>query len=347
MILSMGTVPLPSRFVTVLLLLAGVRTGAARLRVAKSTVSSRIYWINANVEVEGTADRRMMTAEKQVLAKKSAEEAMMEAKSRAATQKRQFRLVQYCDWRVDILRLRLHILGLKVGRFFAPALLARGCTAPPIDVPVHHHSSAHALAIVVILDLRCAALRRDAMPDFTIRDAIIPEELAIVSGLFTAYTTWLNVDLAFQDYAAELSSLPGKYARPGGRILIAVDDSLEQQRDEEMVLGCIALRAFGKGENVQACEMKRLYTVPKARCRGVGRALVMALVHEARKQGYTRMLLDTLGHMHSAIRLYESCGFTRVPAYYNNPLEDVVYFSLNLETAGPAEGKDVINKGQP
>lgn len=160
-------------------------------------------------------------------------------------------------------------------------------------------------------------------PGFSIRNADFPGDLPVVAELFTAYTTWLNVDLAFQDFAAELASLPGKYARPSGRILLAVD------RIDERVLGCIALRELGdKGD----CEMKRLYTLPEARGRGVGRALAAAIIEEAKKQGYTRMLLDTLGHMQSAIKLYESCGFRRIPAYYHNPLNNVVYFSLDLES---------------
>ena len=168
------------------------------------------------------------------------------------------------------------------------------------------------------------------MASFIIRDALIPGDLPIVSDLFTAYTTWLNVDLAFQDFASELASLPGKYARPAGCILLAVraSQTTGPNANDGQVLGCIALRPLGDQGD---CEMKRLYTTPEARGQGVGRALVAALVKEAKNIGYKRMLLDTLGHMQSAIKLYEGCGFKRTEPYYHNPLGNVVYFSLELD----------------
>ncbi|KAJ7765151.1 hypothetical protein B0H14DRAFT_2539641 [Mycena olivaceomarginata] len=91
---------------------------------------------------------------------------------------------------------------------------------------------------------------------------------------FTAYTTWLDLDLAFQSYAAELAALPGTYVPPSGALLLALDT------DSSTPLSIIALRPStyhnptgdGSASN-HRCELKRLYTVPEARGRGVARAL--------------------------------------------------------------------------
>lgn len=136
--------------------------------------------------------------------------------------------------------------------------------------------------------------------------------------LFREYQAELGVDLSFQDFAAELAGLPGAYASPRGRILLA--------RSEGNVAGCVALRPFGDG----ACEMKRLYVRPAYRAFGLGRTLVERLIAEARGIGYQRLLLDTLPSMKGAQRLYESLGFRDVEPYCNNPVEGTRFLALDL-----------------
>ena len=54
-----------------------------------------------------------------------------------------------------------------------------------------------------------------------IAEARWPEDHAIVESLFREYVASLAEDISFQNVDAELSGLPGKYARPGGVVLVA------------------------------------------------------------------------------------------------------------------------------
>lgn len=144
-------------------------------------------------------------------------------------------------------------------------------------------------------------------------------ELDEVHTAFREYAIWLGVNLAFQgDFERELRDLPGKYAPPHGRLLVA--------RTPTGLAGTVAVRPLGQG----ICEMKRLYVRDAYRRQGLGRRLVDRLLAEARAIGYEKMRLDTLAHMTEAVNLYKSAGFRVIPAYYHNPLPDVVYFEFNL-----------------
>ena len=163
------------------------------------------------------------------------------------------------------------------------------------------------------------------MPAFTIVHAKFPEDLEIVRSLVTAYTTWLNVDLTFQNYAAEMAGLPGKYAAPAGRILLARSNSSEQ------MLGCVLLRPLGTIESYgNCCEMKRLYVLPEGRGLGIGKELSKQAIEEAKKIGYEYILLDSLSRMTSALAVHEENGFKRCGAYYFNPHETAIFMARDL-----------------
>jgi ribosomal protein S18 acetylase RimI-like enzyme len=158
------------------------------------------------------------------------------------------------------------------------------------------------------------------MSQFQLSKARTAEEIAAVATLFREYADWLGIDLSFQDFESELTTLPGKYAPPFGELLLArsVDgDSL----------GCVGVRPLGGSE---VCEMKRLYVRPQARSLGIGRALVAAILSVAKDLGYAEMKLDTLSSMKEAIALYKEFGFARIPAYYDNPVQGVVYLGKQL-----------------
>jgi len=153
---------------------------------------------------------------------------------------------------------------------------------------------------------------------FRISEAHWPDDRATVESLFREYVGSLAEDISFQNVDDELSGLPGKYARPGGTVLIA--------READAVAGAIAYRMFEPG----VCEMKRLYVRPGYRGRGLARDLANELIADARERGYRTMLLDTLASMQAARALYRDLGFVPVEPYYDNPLPGVMYMALEL-----------------
>lgn len=135
-------------------------------------------------------------------------------------------------------------------------------------------------------------------------------DLPAVAALFRAYAASLPVDLAYQDFEAELAGLPGKYAPPSGALLLA-------RRADGAAIGCVALRSL---EADRVAEMKRLYVAPEGRGLGLGRRLVEAIVGAARRHGYRELRLDTLPTMTEAMALYERCGFEAMSPYYDTPV---------------------------
>lgn len=155
-----------------------------------------------------------------------------------------------------------------------------------------------------------------------IRAAAVPHDLPVVRLLFREYIDGLGVDLSFQDVEAELAGLPGRYAAPSGRLLLA-------WRGDEPI-GCVALRALGGGD----CEMKRLYVRPQGRGLKLGRSLAERIVAEARAAGYARMRLDTLPTMDTAQALYGALGFVSAAPYGFNPIPGTQFLALDLRPGG-------------
>jgi ribosomal protein S18 acetylase RimI-like enzyme len=145
------------------------------------------------------------------------------------------------------------------------------------------------------------------------------DDVRAVSCLFEGYAASLPIDLGYQDFAAELAGLPGKYAEPKGALLLARDEA-------GAPLGCIALRPLDE----RVCEMKRLFLLPEARGMGLGRALAEAVIAAARDRGYRELRLDTLPSMTSAIALYEGLGFERIAPYYAPTPPGTVFMALAL-----------------
>jgi ribosomal protein S18 acetylase RimI-like enzyme len=143
-------------------------------------------------------------------------------------------------------------------------------------------------------------------------------DIATVRALFLEYADALGVSLCFQGFDEELATLPGAYAPPPGRLLLA-------RRGAE-VAGCVGLRPLDAARG----EMKRLYLRPQFRGHGMGRRLAEAVIAEARAIGYASLVLDSLASMRAARALYDSLGFREIPAYYDNPLPGVLYAELDL-----------------
>ena len=151
-----------------------------------------------------------------------------------------------------------------------------------------------------------------------VQEAYDSRDTATARDLLVEYQRGLRVDLGFQAFDDELATLPGRYARPSGRLLLA--------NDGDTVLGVAALRALDGAD----CEMKRLYVRPAGRGLGVGRLLAATLIDEARLAGYRRMLLDTLPGMAQAQALYRSMGFREIAPYCQNPIAGTLYMAFDL-----------------
>jgi putative acetyltransferase len=140
--------------------------------------------------------------------------------------------------------------------------------------------------------------------------------------IFRDYAASLDIDLCFQNFESELAQLPGDYAPPHGHLLLAfVGDALA---------GCGAFRQIGDVDYANACEMKRLYVRPEYRSLGLGRLLAQTLFDEAKRGGYSVMLLDTLDDMEAARSLYATLGFAEIPPYYFNPIAGAHYLKAEL-----------------
>lgn len=150
------------------------------------------------------------------------------------------------------------------------------------------------------------------------RPAETAEDYALARRLFEEYAAWLQVDLCFQGFAAELERLPEMYGPPDAVLLLGWRDA--------RAVGCVGVRRFAD----DACEMKRLFVRDEARGLGLGWRLACASVEAGRRLGYARMVLDTLDRMVTARRMYADLGFAETPPYYANPLPGVRYMALEL-----------------
>src|SRR5829696_8557729 len=146
-----------------------------------------------------------------------------------------------------------------------------------------------------------------------------PEQIEQARRLFREYEAWIGLALCFQNFDAEVANLPGKYAAPEGRLLLAYVDG--------KLAGGIALRKLETG----ICEMKRLFVKDNYRGRKIGVALIEKLIAEAREIGYEKIRLDTYPpKMAKAVSLYETYGFREIPPYYENPYDDTLFMELKL-----------------
>ena len=125
--------------------------------------------------------------------------------------------------------------------------------------------------------------------------------------LFREYAAWVGDEICFRKFERELAELPGAYAPPEGRLLLAFV--------EEQLAGCVALRRFA----AEIGEMKRLYARPAYRGTGLGRELTRQLIVEAQNAGYKLLRLDSLPRMEWAIAMYRDLGFYEIPRYSDNP----------------------------
>jgi putative acetyltransferase len=138
------------------------------------------------------------------------------------------------------------------------------------------------------------------------------------AALFREYAAWLEIDLCFQNFNAELQQLASMYGAPKGAIFLC--------KEQEQLAGCVAVRTFDN----HTAELKRMWVRKEFRSLGIGEALLQQALDFAKVAGYHAINLDTLVIMEPAIQLYKKFGFSESPAYYDNPHPDARYFSKKL-----------------
>jgi putative acetyltransferase len=154
---------------------------------------------------------------------------------------------------------------------------------------------------------------------FDVQQVESAEQIAVVRELFLEYAQSLGFSLCFQSFDQELAGLPGDYAPPDGRLLLA--------RFESQPAGSVALHKI----ETDICEMKRLYVRPQFRGKGLGRELAERVIAQARQIGYKQLRLDTVEPMmRAAVAMYRNLGFREIDPYRPNPIEGALYMELQL-----------------
>ncbi len=151
-------------------------------------------------------------------------------------------------------------------------------------------------------------------PRIDIAEATSPEDVAAVKRLFIEYADYLDENLCFQGFDAEMDTFPAIYKQ----LLLA--------RVDGEAAAAIGLKDLGQG----ICEMKRLYARPAFQGLGLGRALCRRLLDNARGFGFSAMRLDTLPRLEAAIAIYRELGFVEIDEYYDNPIDGVIYMEAPL-----------------
>ncbi|GBF05950.1 N-acetyltransferase GCN5 [Deinococcus aerius] len=107
-----------------------------------------------------------------------------------------------------------------------------------------------------------------------------------------------------------------------GSALVAVEE-------DGRLLACGALKRIEE----DTAEVKRMYTLPEARGRGLGRQILNGLIERGRSLGFRRLVLETGDLQAEAIGLYESAGFRRIPNYgYYVGIENSLCYELPLDS---------------
>ena len=152
-----------------------------------------------------------------------------------------------------------------------------------------------------------------------IRPAASPADWDLARALFREYEREIDAACCFEGFEAELAAIDVRYAPPEGRLLLAFADGEPA--------GCAALRRIEGG----VAEGRRLWLRPAHRGRGLGGALVLALLDEARLAGFRTFRLETLpGKMSAAAAMYRQLGFREIPPYVRRPVPGALYMELAL-----------------
>lgn len=127
--------------------------------------------------------------------------------------------------------------------------------------------------------------------------AISAENIEMVRQLLGMYAQLKGYEFGGENFEQEIASLPGSYAQPEGRLMMALY--------EGEAAGCVAIRKM----DASTGEVKRLYVPPEYRGNGIGGSMVRAVVEEAKKMGFKKLVADTDLNMRIAMVVFDEHGF--------------------------------------
>ena len=162
------------------------------------------------------------------------------------------------------------------------------------------------------------------MLDIIYKTAITEKDFDTGKQLFREYSDSLRVDLSFQDFEKELSTIQTQYNAPNGCLFLVFDG--------DQAIGCAGVRKL----DGETAELKRMYVKDGYRGLKIGVHLLERCIEKSGELGYKKMRLDTLASMTRAQELYRSFGFYEISSYRFNPLEGTVYMEKVLAPSAKA-----------
>lgn len=100
----------------------------------------------------------------------------------------------------------------------------------------------------------------------TLREAVLPQDSPALQALIRDYVAWLDIDLAYRGFEAEMASFDALFTGPSGLFLLACEG--------EALVGCVGLLRH----DAATAEVKRMYVRPSCRGLALGRQLMTALM---------------------------------------------------------------------
>lgn len=151
-----------------------------------------------------------------------------------------------------------------------------------------------------------------------IQEAVFPADSERLKAVITEYVRWLDMDLSYRGFAAEMAQFDAIFTLPSGLFLMAIEG------DE--IAGCVGLLRH----SATTAEVKRLYVRPAFRGLSLGDKLIAALIARATALGFERLILDAVPQTVVAQGLYRAVGFEETAPYYANPVPGTKFFALTL-----------------
>ena len=143
------------------------------------------------------------------------------------------------------------------------------------------------------------------MTEPTVRPIRAEDDAAVAAIIREVMTAFGASGPGFAIHDAEVDTMSRAYSAPGHAYFVV--------EAEGRVLGGAGVAPLA-GTNDGTCELRKMYFLPAARGRGMGRRLLERCLAEARALGYRRCYLETLTGMDAAQALYQKVGFVRIPS---------------------------------